>query len=135
MVHRTLLPVLTGTALVVGIGWNLHASARQTPPKNPAPPNQTKPAAQKPQKFAALEIRENPTYDSKTGIATGRNFTYREDDMTITGIMARYNDKTKRLLADGDLTMDDPQYYITGDKADVDNSKAKKLAIITGNVK
>lgn len=129
MAHRTLLPVLAGTVLIVGIGWNLNASAGQK-----TTPDKPKASAQKPPKLADLTLKDAHV-DEKTNMVTGRDFVYKQDDMTITGSQARYNKKTRRLLAEGDLTMDDPQYHTTGDKADVDDSAGKKLAIITGNVK
>jgi lipopolysaccharide export system protein LptA len=76
---------------------------------------------------------EDSKSNQKTGISTGRNFTYRERDTVITGQKAQYNEKQNRLLAEGELVLDDPKHHVVGDKADVDNSK-RKLAIITGNV-
>jgi lipopolysaccharide assembly outer membrane protein LptD (OstA) len=134
MLQRASIWISTGAILVTGVGWTLHASARQTPP-NPAKPKAQSPqsAGQKPQKTDYEEF-EDVVYEVKTGITTGRNFVYKRGEMTITGNKARYDEKNKRLLAEGNLTMDDTQYHGTGDKADVDDGP-KKLAIITGNIK
>lgn len=75
-----------------------------------------------------------PRVDEKTGITTGNDFTYRRDDMTMTGSRVRW-DKNKRLLdAEGNLVLDDDKHHMTGDKAHVDDRKSVKLAIFTGNV-
>ncbi len=72
-------------------------------------------------------------YSEKTGEHTGVNFTYKEEDTTITGARLKYNDKKDILDAEGSLTLDDPKHSATGDKAHIENGK-KKLAVITGSV-
>lgn len=126
----------TALAALVGMGWTLNAVARQSakpaaPPDAKPPSSQTKSADQ--EKYFDLTIKDDLLQNEKTGEYSGRNFTFKQDDLTVTGTTARYNDKTKVLLAEGNLVMEDPKYRITAQKANVDNSK-KKLAILTGSV-
>lgn len=125
------LSVLT---LVLGAGW-------ATGQKQPMPPQgkssgktpAVAPKSEQPPKgFAQFEMEEGDV-NEQTGISAGRNFTYREKDTVITGDKVQFNNKTDRLIAEGDLIMDDSKHHVIGDKANVDTS-AKKIAIITGNV-
>lgn len=127
---RSLMLLLT---LAAGVGGTLHAVARQTPPKKADAPPKPQSGVKTP-KMAGLTM-DDPQYDEKTDFLVGTNFVYTEDDMQVTGNRARYNKASKKLLAEGNLVMEDKKYRMTGDKADVDNSKGKKLAIIIGNVK
>jgi hypothetical protein len=72
--------------------------------------------------------------DEQTGIVTGKNFTYTENDMVVTGAKARYNKNTKVLDAEGSLTMDNPKHHVTGDIAHVETKKSVKHAVFNGNV-
>jgi len=157
------LSALAATTALIGTGWSLHAIAGQgkprpfvprpsdlrplsrgqeaSPPAIPlpgakAPASLTPPAGKsdspKP-KLAGFDC-EDPTVEEKTGVITGRDFTYKEEDMVVTGAKAHYNKNTKVLDADGNLVLDDPKHHVTGDKAHVDNSRKGKLAIITGSV-
>ncbi len=80
---------------------------------------------------------EDTTWDQKTDVTTGRDLTYKEDDMVVTGAKARYKRFTKKtglLDAEGNLVMDDSKYHITGEKGSYDSRPNAKLAIITGSV-
>ncbi len=99
---------------------------------------QPKTSKSPPQKKSARKVgleASNTTYDTKTSLLTGEDFTYTnpDKDLTATGKHAVYNKLTKFLTATGNIVIDDPKSHITGDKADVDDSP-KKLAIITGSV-
>ena len=84
------------------------------------------------QKYGVLKAASG-TMDEKTGIITARDFIYTVDDMKVTGINGRYYTNTKVLDAETNLALDDPKHHVTGDKAHVDNGKAK-LAVFTGSV-
>jgi hypothetical protein len=71
-------------------------------------------------------------HDEQTQVDVGRDFTYREKDMTITGERARYDGKAKVLDASGNLVLDDPQHHLTADKGHIERNK--KLAIFTEHV-
>src|SRR6476619_7473736 len=105
------LPALAAATALIGTGWSLHAGAGQGKPRpfvprpgdlrplsrgQAAPPSVTPlpgaktpggpgaPPAPRPDepkpKTAGLDLLD-PTVDEKTGIVTGRDFTYTEDDM------------------------------------------------------
>jgi len=96
------------------------------PAQPPAKPNDP---AQKYGQFQAA----SGTVDENTGMITARDFVYTVDDMKVTGVNGRYNKDTKVLDAENNLALDNPKHHVTGDKAHVDNGKAK-LAVFTGNV-
>ena len=123
MKKSSLIPVV----LILGAGW---AYGQKPPTAKPTVPTKQEPTKPK-EGYADLDMEDSKT-NNKTGITTGRNFTYREKDTVITGQKAQYNRDEKRLLAEGSLVLNDPEHHVVGDKADVDNS-AKKLAIITGS--
>ena len=142
-------PVLALSAVAVagglaGTGWTLGATARQNAkPETKPVPKTARPAAKTPGKAASGDGKKERwvdlemldwLHDEQTGIDTGRDFTYRSEDMVVTGTKARWEDKKKFLQAEGSLVMEDTKNRITADKADVDDSKGKKLAILTGNV-
>ena len=79
-------------------------------------------------------VLDNPSYVEKTDTTTGDNFIYTSADETlvVTGKHAVYQRKTKFLTATTNIVIDDPKTHITGDKAEVDDTAAKRLAIITG---
>ena len=120
--------------------------SRALPSALPAPPSTARATGQSPppttkatgdsQKHADLDLLD-PTVDERTGITTGRDVVYKEDDMVVTGAKARYtrfNKNTGMLEAEGNLVLDDPKYHITGDKASYDNRANAKIAIVTGTV-
>ena len=72
--------------------------------------------------------------DVKTDTQTVENFTYTSSDMIATGKHAVYHQKKQFLTATGEIVIDDSKNHVTGDKAEVDDSPNKKLAIITGKV-
>src|SRR5204863_6058405 len=82
----------------------------------------------------ALLTGKHGTYDGKAQVTNARDFVYTEDDMTVTGVKARYSDKTRVLEAEGNLVLDDPKHHTTGEKARYDNRADVKLAVITGKV-
>ncbi len=133
--HALKIPVsLAALGLLTGAGWSVWA--RSQPPAPNAPKEKEIPVARvappPARKSGELELVDW-TYNVATGITTGRNFTFTEEDTVITGETARYDKTQKRLNAEGSLTLDDPKHHVTGGKADVDDSR-KKLAIITGSV-
>lgn len=148
--HAWKRPALAAVLLALGAGWTLQAVARQRvqarqvpPPKpspsdvkaakgTPAPPVGKSDAGGKKEKWATLDMN-NWKHDEDTGVDTGDDFIYKQDDMTVTGQKAKYNDKLKLLEAEGNLVLDDPKHHVTGGKARVDNTKTK-LATFTENV-
>ncbi|HLJ55080.1 MAG TPA: hypothetical protein VKT77_08555 [Chthonomonadaceae bacterium] len=63
-----------------------------------------------------------------------KNFTYKQDDMTVTGLTGHYNKKTLVLDGEGSLVMDDPKYHVTGEKAHYNDKPDVKTAVILGHV-
>jgi len=128
-----LAPALTGAvALCAAIsGWTLNAAARQNQPPKASSKAPTDTAGKK--KMADF-WGEDWKHDDATGIDTWHNFRYVEGDTTVTGATARYDDRKKLLDVEGNLVMEDPKHRVTAERAHVDNSKEKKLAILTGNV-
>jgi hypothetical protein len=147
---------------LVGAGWTLRAAARQNQPPvsaarkarsnstapaslrtaqdapagNPSlTPKATPPAAKSGSKPHRPEIEmDDFNHDQKTGLMTGRDFTYKDkdDNLVVTGVYAQYNNDTEVLDAKGSLVMDDPKHHVTGDKAHVE--RKIQLAVTTGNV-
>jgi hypothetical protein len=154
------LSALAAISVLIGTGWSKHAGAWQGRPRPFIPrPSDVRPLSQTqtpatrlpgdtavpgqrgaptgkaddPAKKMGSIDAEDYTLDEKTGVITARDFTYRADDMTVTGAKGRYNKNSKVLDAESNLVMDDPEHHVTGDKAHVDNGKAK-LSIFTGSV-
>jgi lipopolysaccharide export system protein LptA len=110
-------------------------SQKETPSLAPAPvlpPMKGEAPPKKDPKMGNLSMVDWK-HNDRTKISTGRDFTYKSDDVIFTGDSLIYNTEHKTLLASGNLKADDIDYTITGGKADVDDGK-KKLAIITENV-
>lgn len=149
---------LTAVSAFVGTGWSLSAHAGQNSrrpyipkaseirPVAPAPPAANVPGGLNLPAPQATDKGGNPAQkqagltgidvfmDENTGIATAKNFTYTERDMTVTGAKARYGQKTKVLEAEGNLVLDNPKNHMTGDKARYDSRSQVKHAIVTGTV-
>lgn len=107
------------------------------PPAKVAPPPLNSNAAQnKPaekEKRGKLHLNET-RYDGKTKTYSGVNFIYTQDDITATGNSAKYREDVETLEAEGKIVIDTEKAHITGNKAVVDDSAKKKIAIITENV-
>ncbi len=123
---RTKIGIAT-LGLVSAMGW---ASGQKPPPKPPAaaPKDFAKPN----EAFADFDAVD-PNVNNKTGITTGRDFTYKEEDTVVTGRKVRQDRNIKHLFGEGELVLDNLKQHVVGDKADVDYGK-KGLAIITGSV-
>jgi hypothetical protein len=110
--------------------------AAPIPPAGSATPSHA-PAAGRPgdppQKAGTLDA-DYWTMDEKTAVITARNFLYTVDDMRVTGAKGKYNKEKYLLDADGNLTLDDNEHHVTGDRAHVDDSAKAKVAVFTGNV-
>ena len=70
----------------------------------------------------------------KTGITTARNITYTDSDLIVLADYGKDFDKTKEMVAEGHLSLDDAKQHVTADKIHVYDEASKKLAVITGNV-
>ncbi|HEV2472249.1 MAG TPA: hypothetical protein VGS41_06260, partial [Chthonomonadales bacterium] len=91
-------------------------------------------AVQKPSPPKQAIITGSDWFDNAaTGVGSGHNVTYQEEDRKLSAELVRYNRKTRIIDAEGKLVFDDNTYHATGDRARVDDGK-NKLAVITGNV-
>ena len=138
---RRLAGALTAlTVIAAGAGWTLRAAARQNPPARSVPPAKVTPPPAPPDRADSSKegfnsYFEDWKYDAKTGILTGSNFhvVLERKGAVITGQSGRWDEKKRLLDAAGSLVLEDAKYRATGDKAHVDDGKAK-LAVLTGNI-
>ncbi len=130
-------PILYGATLSILLAGALYAQQKPTPPPTkeipPAVPTAIKAKPAQKEKKAFLELKDSK-YTGKTKTYTGTNFVYTSEDMKATGNTAKYHEDTEILEAEGNIVIDTEKAHITGNKAVVDDSAKKKLAIITENV-
>lgn len=128
MKKSSLIPII----LVLGAVWAYGQKPPSAKPNVPSKQDSTKPK----ERIADFDL-EDQKFNNKTGIATGRNFTYREEQTVVTGQKVRHDTNIKHLFAEGDLVLDDPEHHVVGDEATVDYStkgKTQGLIVITGVV-
>ena len=136
------------TGAIAGLGLTLPIAGQtskpvSSPPAAHAPSNQksgagsglpqTNPAPGTTDKMATF-IWSHYYLDEKTGLGSGHAFTYKLGDAILTGDNVSINTKKNLLDADTNLALDDPKHHATANKAHVDRTKGKEVALYTGNV-
>jgi hypothetical protein len=133
---------------VIGVGWALQAlgqtqsgvpSAASRRASLPTAPTTHSPGvkalpqgAAKPNEKTASVDFDDWTEDQHTGITKGYQCVYKEDDATIKGDHAIWNENKRTLDADGHLVFDDSTHHAIADRAHVND--ITQTADFEGNI-
>lgn len=76
-------------------------------------------------------------FNDATGIGEARQVVVNdpEEGTVLHADLWQWNTKTKTAKATGGLLLSDPQAEVTGERADIDYARAKRIAVLTGKVR